>query len=207
MISRSIAWLAVPVTLALTCSVQAAPTFFAGTGHYYEHIATTTTWAAARTAALGMTHLGESGYLVTITSVEENTFLSTLSGSGWIGGTDQTTEGMWVWADGPEAGVNFWNGNAAGSSPTFASVRASSSSASDSASASHSTRSAASPRCPNRAAHLPTADALLRTVLARSSAQRTDGALPAKAAGGNTAQTANRPAQTMRTRSRRITVR
>lgn len=121
MISRSIAWLAVPVTLALTCSVQAAPTFFAGTGHYYEHIATTTTWAAARTAALGMTHLGESGYLVTITSVEENTFLSTLSGSGWIGGTDQTTEGMWVWADGPEAGVNFWNGNAAGSSPTFAS--------------------------------------------------------------------------------------
>ncbi|MBT5457219.1 MAG: PEP-CTERM sorting domain-containing protein [Rhodospirillaceae bacterium] len=107
----------------ISASANAAPIFFAGNGHYYEHIATTTTWTAARTAALGMTHLGQSGYLATITSAAENMFLATMltSNDGWIGGTDQAAEGDWKWADGPEAGVTFWNGAAGGSSPTFAS--------------------------------------------------------------------------------------
>lgn len=72
----------------------------------------TPSWQDARTAALGSTWMGESGYLATITSAEENAFLYTLlpaaQGSGeWNGGTDEAFEGTFRWADGPEAGQMF----------------------------------------------------------------------------------------------------
>ena len=104
----------------------AAPVQWAGNGHYYEYIPSVTTWTNAHYAALAGTFNGMHGYLATVTSKAENDFLySFISGStrpagGWLGGTDAAVEGTWVWADGPEAGVNFWNGQAGGSSPTYA---------------------------------------------------------------------------------------
>jgi len=80
------------------------------TPHYYEFVSGSISWTSARTSALARRYYGLSGYLVTVTSSAENTFLLTKlpSGvSGWLGGTDQTIENSWIWADGPEAGQSF----------------------------------------------------------------------------------------------------
>ncbi len=81
-------------------------------GNYYELIEIPMTWEDARTAALGVTFMGQQGYLATVTSAEENLFISgQLNGdNAWLGGNDVITADLWEWADGPEAGVDFWQG-------------------------------------------------------------------------------------------------
>ena len=80
---------------------------YSGNGHYYEFKTSSgITWTNAKTAAEGLNYFGLKGYLVTITSVEENAFCaSKLSGQGWIGATDEAVEGTWRWATGPESGT------------------------------------------------------------------------------------------------------
>ena len=68
------------------------------------------TWAEAQSRAVAM-----GGNLVRIDSAAENAFLAGLldetgDASAWIGGSDQTTEGEWRWADN---GEQFWQGLAA----------------------------------------------------------------------------------------------
>jgi len=103
---------------------MAAPTFFAGTGHYYEFVAGSFTWTAALAGAATRSFDPGTGvlqgYLATVTSEAENVFLASLSIDGWLAGTDQVTEGTWLWAAGPETGVNFWTGGPGGSTTTFA---------------------------------------------------------------------------------------
>jgi len=80
-----------------------------GNGHFYERVDTPVSFATARAAALASTHNGLNGYLVTITSEEENDFLINLAGGiGWSSGSDEAVEGTWRWLDGPEAGVVYW---------------------------------------------------------------------------------------------------
>jgi len=82
--------------------------FFTDNNHLYQFIAGSYTWNAAKTAAEGLTLYGATGYLATITSSAENTFVSgRLTGDGWIGGNDTVTEGTWKWVTGPEAGTTF----------------------------------------------------------------------------------------------------
>ncbi|WP_313409447.1 DUF4347 domain-containing protein [Stutzerimonas kunmingensis] len=90
-------------------------------GHFYEFItAEGVTWSAAKTAAEGMTFMGMKGYLATVTSEGENTFVTDkLAGDGWIGASDAGSEGIWKWVTGPEADGQFWTGDtAAGESIT-----------------------------------------------------------------------------------------
>ena len=62
-----------------------------------------------------MTYYGLQGYLATILSSVENDFIySKIDGVGWIGANDAKTQGKWVWATGPEAGTQFWQGTANG---------------------------------------------------------------------------------------------
>ena len=91
-----------------------------GTTHFYRYVEDDdVTWSSARSSSTsGSTnYYGETGYLATITSEAEHEFLARNmvrpDGSpliAWLGGTDQDTEGTWIWKDGPEANVQFWSG-------------------------------------------------------------------------------------------------
>ncbi|TXD52021.1 hypothetical protein ES044_11555 [Polaribacter sp. IC066] len=96
--------------------------YLPSTDHFYEFIASNNiTWSNAKLAAENRTYFGRQGYLATLTSREESDFAGKqASGAGWIGGSDEETEGEWKWVTGPEAGTVFWRGQVNGTTPNFA---------------------------------------------------------------------------------------
>ncbi|WP_299556244.1 T9SS type B sorting domain-containing protein [Seonamhaeicola sp.] len=96
--------------------------YLPSTDHYYEYVPSVgITWTAAKAAAEARTYFGLQGYLATVTSPEEAQLTGEqVAGTGWIGGSDATTEGVWEWVTGPEAGTVFWNGGINGTTPNYA---------------------------------------------------------------------------------------
>ncbi len=101
-----------------------------GNGHYYQpmSVESNISWLDAKTAAEATENklFGLQGYLATIITAPENTFIATLTlPKTWFGATDDYTaintalglnqyadqsasEGHWYWATGPEAGSLFY---------------------------------------------------------------------------------------------------
>jgi flagellar hook-associated protein 2 len=80
-----------------------------GDASYYKVVSGSIGVVAARSAASASTFMGLSGFLTNITSQEENDFIrGKVNTTSWIGANDATTEGQWIWGDGPEAGVEFY---------------------------------------------------------------------------------------------------
>jgi hypothetical protein len=89
-----------------------------GNGHWYRYLNSGNifqgfTFQAARTAAEASTYNGLQGYLATVTSADEQSFLNGAFtyllgfgnvGTAWLGASDAEEEGDWRWLGGPESG-------------------------------------------------------------------------------------------------------
>ena len=87
-------------------------------GHFYKPIPTGAYYTAARAASLLTTFKGQTGYLVTITSADEDAFIyaNIPQSNIWFALTDEITEGIWIIDAGPEKGtiIKTQNGQTAG---------------------------------------------------------------------------------------------
>ncbi len=82
------------------------------TGNFYQFVTAGANYSGALAGATSTTLNGVTGHLATITSAEENEFITSLVGDNfvWVDGTDSGTEGTFTWTQGPDAGTEFWNG-------------------------------------------------------------------------------------------------
>jgi len=87
-------------------------------GHFYRPVTTGDTYTGARAASLLTTFKGQTGYLVTITSADENAFIfsNVPQQNIWFAATDEVVDGRWVIDAGPEKGIvmKTSNGQTAG---------------------------------------------------------------------------------------------
>ena len=76
-------------------------------GHFYRPIATGATYDNAKALSAGQTFKGQTGYLVTITSANEESFIITNvpQTNIWFALSDRAQEGYWRIDAGPENGT------------------------------------------------------------------------------------------------------
>ena len=110
---------ALAIGISSLSNAIAAPVQWAENGHWYEFVSEAVTWDTAFSAANSASYDGLQGYLATITSAEENLFVSSDIAGGslaGLGGSDNGAANVndWTWRNGPESGDAFtytnWNG-------------------------------------------------------------------------------------------------
>ena len=125
-------------TTSVTCNPESRKVVFsAGTylfnyfnGHYYEAIPSSMSWTNSKAYAASRSFFGRQGYLVTINSSTENSYISAIvNQNSQIGCSDNylqinaavgytkyanqnSSEGKWHWVTGPEKGIQLRTGNA-----------------------------------------------------------------------------------------------
>jgi hypothetical protein len=90
-------------------------------GHFYLPVTPGASYTAARAAALLTTFKGQTGYLLTLTSADEDAFIqaNVPQSNIWFAATDEVKDGTWVIDAGPEKGtiMKTSNGQFAGNVP------------------------------------------------------------------------------------------
>ena len=110
------------VALSVAATINPTGYYYNGVnGHFYRPITTTATYTGARAASLLTTFKGQQGYLVTITSADEDAFIfnNVPQGNIWFALTDEASEARWTIDAGPEAGtlIKINNGQLNGNIP------------------------------------------------------------------------------------------
>jgi hypothetical protein len=110
------------IALSVAATVNPAGYFYNGVnGHFYRPISTGTTYTNARAASELTTFKGQKGYLVTITSADEDAFIfnNVPQGNIWFALTDEVSEARWTIDAGPEKGtlIKINNGQTNGNIP------------------------------------------------------------------------------------------
>jgi hypothetical protein len=107
------------IKLSVAATINPTGYYYNGVnGHFYKPVSTGTFYTTARANALATTFKGQQGYLVTITSANEDNFiqLNVPQSNIWFALTDEVVEGQWKIDAGPEAGtlIKTSNGQTAG---------------------------------------------------------------------------------------------
>jgi hypothetical protein len=110
------------VLLSVATTVNPVGYYYNGVnGHFYRPITTTATYTNARAASLLTTFKGQQGYLVTITSADEDAFIfnNVPQSNIWFALTDEASEARWTIDAGPEKGtlIKINNGQLNGNIP------------------------------------------------------------------------------------------
>ena len=110
------------VQLSVAATVNPTGFFYNGVnGHFYRPISQGATYTNARAAALNTTFKGQTGYLVTITSADEDAFIfnNVPQSNIWFALTDEVEEARWTIDAGPEKGtlIKINNGQTNGNIP------------------------------------------------------------------------------------------
>jgi hypothetical protein len=110
------------INISVAATVNPTGYYFNGVnGHFYRPITTTATYTGARAASLLTTFKGQTGYLVTITSADEDAFIfnNVPQGNIWFALTDEASEARWTIDAGPEKGtlIKINNGQLNGNWP------------------------------------------------------------------------------------------
>jgi len=110
------------VALSVAATVNPVGYYYNGVnGHFYRPITTGATYTNARAASLLTTFKGQTGYLVTITSADEDAFIfaNVPQSNIWFALTDEASEARWTIDAGPEKGtlIKINNGQTNGNIP------------------------------------------------------------------------------------------
>jgi hypothetical protein len=110
------------VNISVAATINPDGFYYNGTnGHFYKPVtlqADRTSYTNARSRSLLTTFKGQTGYLVTITSADEDAFIfaNVPASNVWFAATDEVTDGTWKIDAGPEKGTTMktQNGQTAG---------------------------------------------------------------------------------------------
>jgi hypothetical protein len=110
------------INISVAATINPTGYFYNGVnGHFYRPIATGATYTNARAASLLTTFKGQTGYLVTITSADEDAFIfnNVPQSNIWFALTDEASEARWTIDAGPEKGtlIKINNGQLNGNIP------------------------------------------------------------------------------------------
>ena len=110
------------IVLSVAATINPTGYYYNGTnGHFYKPVTTGTTYTNARAASELTTFKGQKGYLVTITSADEDNFIiaNVPQSNIWFACTDEVTEARWIIDAGPEKGtlIKINNGQTNGNIP------------------------------------------------------------------------------------------
>ena len=110
------------INISVAATVNPTGYYFNGVnGHFYKPVSTGSYYTVARAAALATTFKGQTGYLVTITSADEDAFIynNVPQSNIWFALTDEVSEARWTIDAGPEKGtlIKINNGQTNGNIP------------------------------------------------------------------------------------------